>query len=237
MLKFYNRLLTSCILTLSLAIINAALAEYKQPPDQRAPRSSTSTTGSRGGCSGTRELPLTTLAPQKHVGQTVSNYPTFAWFVPDSQSFPMEFALYEYGSDGNIKSVQKIPLTSSQGIMKLSLPKDKLGLTVGKRYLWQVAVLCKPNYPSSDLVATAEIEVVQMPPDLKQTLDATESPLKRADIYAKAGLWYDALGEALESTENSRLGEIASNLLEDLAKLEQPERSANLRLIASSKRQ
>jgi hypothetical protein len=153
----------------------------------------------------------------------------------------MEFTLYKYGPDSRPKLAQKLQLKSSPGIMELSLPRDKPGLVIGQRYLWQVAILCDPNYPSSDLVANAEIEVVEMPPDLKRALSTTSHRLEMADLYARAGLWYDALREALGPAENSRLGEVASMLLKDLAKLEEPkqphvesQQSTNLRQIASS---
>lgn len=236
-----SRLVTSCVLSLSMAVTPPALAEYKPPPDQRPPSGYTTSTGPRGGCEGSGGTSLTVLAPQKHVGQTASVHPTFAWFVPDSKPLPMEFALYKYGPDSRPKLAHKLELKSSPGIMKLSFPKDKPALAVGQRYLWQVAILCDPNHPSSDLVAKAEIEVVEMPPTLKRALSTRMDRHEIIDLYAKAGLWYDALSEALETAENSRLGEVASTLLEDLAKLEEPEatqvgsrQSANLRQIVRS---
>lgn len=237
-----SRLVTSCVTTLLLSVPQAALAGYAPPPDQRPPSGQTTSSGTRGGCSGSEGLPLTVLAPQKHVGQTASVHPTFAWFVPIS--IPMEFTLHEYGSDAKLKVVHKISLQSSPGIMKLSLPEDKPGLVRGKRYLWQVAILCDRNHPSKDLVANAEIEVVETPPALKRQLSTTMDRLEIANLYARAGLWYEALREALGSAEDSRLGEAASSLLEDLAKLEEPEgtqvkstHSGDLRQIAAKGRE
>lgn len=239
-----SRLVASCVTSLLLAQGQAALAGYDPPPEQRPPSGYTTSSGTRGGCSGSEGLPLTVLAPEKHVGQTVSVHPTFAWFVPDFKPKPLEFTLHEYGSDGKPKPVQKIGLQSSPGIMKLSLPEDKPGLVRGKRYLWQVAILCNPNYPSSDVVANAEIEVVEMPPPLKRQLSTTSDRLEMANLYTRAGLWYDALREAIGSAEDSRLGEVASTLLKELASLEEQEatrseseHSETLRQIASSERQ
>lgn len=214
-----STLVTSCIL-ISLSGARVALAEYKPPADQRPPGDYTSTTGSRGGCAG-GGAPLKVLAPQKHVGQTTSTHPTFAWLIPDSISLPMEFTLYEYGSNLSLKVAQRVAMQSSAGIMKFSVPKAQPGLTVGKRYLWQVAILCNPNYPSGDLVAKAEIEVVEVPSALRRALATEAEHLKIAELYAKAGLWYDALGAALNSEVGS--GEFTTTLLADLAKLEQPE--------------
>ena len=231
-----NSLVTSCVLSLSLAVIPAALADYQPDPTQPPPKGNTTSSGPRGGCESIDEPPLTVLAPHKHVGLTTSTHPTFAWFVPNSKPFPMEFTLFAYGPDNNLKLVQKISLKSSPGIMKLSLPKDKPGLALGQSYLWQVSISCNPNSPSSDVVAEAEIQVVEMSPTLKNALSATENRLERAKLYAEAGLWYNALSEALGSAENARLGQVASTLLEDLAKLEKPEDSQILRELATSKR-
>lgn len=239
-----NRLVTSCVLGLSLAVTPAALAEYNPPSDQRPPSGYTTSSGSRGRCEVSGGPPLTVLAPQKHVGQTASTHPTFAWFVPDSRPFVMEFALFQSVPGRKPKPVQKIKLQSSPGIMKVSLPNSKPGLAVGQRYLWQVALLCDPNYPSRDLVVKSEIEVVGMPPALKMALSATRDRLEMAELYARAGLWYDALGEAIGHAGDSRLEEFSSTLLEDLAKLEEPEatqvgnrQSTNLRQIVSSEKQ
>ena len=237
-----SRLVTSFVLSLSLTVTTTAVAKYNPPPDQRPPGGYTTSSGSRGVCGVSGGTPLTVLAPQRHVGQTTSTHPTFAWFVPDSKPLPMEFILYKYSPGSAPKLVHKIELRSSPGIMNLTLPEDKPDLTVGQRYLWQVAILCNSNHPSSDLVARAEIEVVQVPPALKRAL-ATKNRLEMADLYAEAGLWYDALREALEPAKDARLGEVASSLLEDLAELEEPKatqiesrQSANLRQIASSQR-
>jgi hypothetical protein len=149
----------------------------------------------------------------------------------------MEFTLYDYGSEGKPKVAQKLELKSSAGIMKLSLPKDKPALAVGHIYLWQVSISCNHNHPSSDLVAKAEIKVVEMPAALKRALSGTSDRLEMANLYARSSLWYDALSVALGSAEDFRHTEVASSLLEDLAKLEEPKQSANLRQIASSERQ
>ena len=210
--------------------------DYNPPPDQPVPIGSTTSTGTRGGgkCESSKGPALTVLAPQKQVGLTASTHPTFAWFVPDAKPLPMEFSLYKYGPNKKIKPVQPLlKLTSSPGIMQLSLPEDGPGLTVGQRYLWQVAIFCNPNHPSTALVARAEIQAVDVSPTLAKTLSTTQAPLERANLYAKSSLWYDALREALGNNEAPRLRGFAADLLKELADLEEPKQSANLRQIAS----
>jgi hypothetical protein len=231
-----NGVIASCVLSLSLAQTSVALAGYTPPPEQSPPSGNTTSSGARGGCENNQERSLTVLAPIKHIGQTASVHPTFAWFIPDTKPFPIKFKLFELASDRNLKLVETIELVSSPGVMKLSLPKDKPGLVVGQRYLWQVTVLCNPNYPSSDLVARAEIQVVEMPPTLNRRLSSTTEQSERVELYAGAGLWYDAFREALGSAPNSSVGEVASRLLQNLANFEEAQQSANLSKVANSER-
>lgn len=215
-----NKLATCFTLSLSLTVTPLALAKYKPPQDQRPPGGYTSTTGSRGGCEETTGTTLlTVLAPQAHIGQTASSHPTFAWFVPNFSSLPMEFTLYTYDSSNVPKIAEKIKMQTSPGIMNLSLPKDKQGLTKGQKYLWQVAILCDLNHPSNDLVAKAEIEVVEMPKELTKKMPMVRERLEMTKLFAEAGLWYDALAEAIKTGRK----DFVYDLLDDLAKLEQPD--------------
>jgi len=239
-----SRLMTICVLSLSVVVTPAALADYVPDPtqkpasgstvssgpryvppsDQQPPSDYTRSSGPRGECAAIAGIPLTALAPQKHVGQTVSGHPTFAWFVPGSATLPIEFSLYEYEPNGKPRPIgEPISLQGSPGIMKLSLPKDQPELAVGKTYLWQVKIICDPDSPSLNPLVRADIQVVETPPNLQEKLANTEERSRRVALYGEAGLWYDALAEALESGENTKLGEMGSILLEELAALEAAE--------------
>ncbi|MFB2895851.1 DUF928 domain-containing protein [Aerosakkonemataceae cyanobacterium BLCC-F50] len=224
------KLVTSSLLILSMGMTPIALAQ-RGAPDDDAPRGNTTSTGTRGGCENSNQGELTVLAPTKE-GKTVSVRPTFAWFVPNTKPLPMEFQLFELNGN-NFKLITKINLTSSSGIRKVSLPEDKPDLTVGKRYHWQVIMLCNPNHPSTAITAQADFEVIEMPPALKSELSKVKELSQIVELYAKAGLWYDALREALSSAQDSSLGKIAANLLEQLAKIEDTQQSKKLREIAS----
>lgn len=216
---FQIKVLISCALIVTISLTQPALAAYQPPTDLKPPSVYTDSSGVRGGCKPSGGRSPTILAPITHVGQTTLSHPTFAWFVPDDQPTPMEFTLYEFDTnDDPSKLAYKHELQSLPGIMKLSLPIQLPGLTVGKRYLWQVETLCNRNHPSRNLLARAEIELVQMLPTLKTALSYRHQHSQKAILYAQAGIWYDALGEALSSTANEQLG-IAASLLEDLIKL------------------
>lgn len=238
--QFNGKLLISAFLSLSLILGGVAFADDKngegapdpthtgstggrlyQPPADLLSPFEDGSEGRRGGCTGDAQISLTALAPQSHVGQTASTHPTFAWFVPDAQPYEIIFQLYEYGSSGSRNVIQEIPLQSSPGIMTLSLPKDKPGLSVGQRYGWRVVLLCNPNSPSSALVAGADIDVVQTPGIFSDSID----PLERAKQYAEAGLWYDALAEVLASGNEASI--LLEDLLKDLAELENLQAAEN----------
>ena len=233
--RIIGGLLTSCISIWLLVITTVVLAEstYTPSPDQPSPKTPTTPTGSRGDCPVvSKQTPLTVLAPKKG-GLTVSSHPTFAWFVHDNRTFPIEFRLLEYDSDESLKEVYEIQFQSSPGIMKRSLPEDKPGLALGKRYRWQVRVICDPDHTSNDLVTEAEIELVEKP-QLKNALSAAKNHLEIAQLYEKSGIWYDALSEALKNPEDLKLKQFAATLLEDLSKLEEPKQRANLRQVVVS---
>jgi len=216
--RINSKIVICCLTSLLLAYSTAALGEYKPPRTQRPPGGYTSTTGTRGECEGVGETSLRLLAPINHVGQTASLYPTFAWFVPQTKSLPIEFRLYKYGSNGQPQLQNKWKLQSNFGVMTLSLPKDKPGLERGQRYIWQVAMLCDSNRPSNDLVAMAEIDVVEMPGEVGFVGDARTN----VDILAEAGLWYDAISEAFKTGQRDAI----NDLLKNLATLENPEITA-----------
>ena len=209
-----RKLLTSGILICWLTLTSTTRANYVPPSDASAPTSAPTITGRRGGCCGNEITNLTALAPHSHVGQTISTHPTFSWYVPDSESLPMEFHLEEYNDQGDRHRIQKIELQSTPGIMSLSLPETLPGLEVGRRYRWQVVLLCRPNYPSRALVAGAEIELVETPSTLKTGLATVHDRTQRAHLFTESGFWYDAFAE-LQGANNSQVA-----LLEDLSSLE-----------------
>lgn len=234
------------ILLVLLALELPAWAGYIPPRRPSAPGGGgTTTTGRRGGCQGDEAASLTALAPQSHVGQTISTHPTFAWYVPtlpatnatNSLSIPVEFQLYTPTATGQ-QVIYETQLPGTSGIMSLSVPDDQPGLEVGKIYHWQVVLLCNPNRPSSALVTGAQIEVVDASqfPELSQTddLDTTDRS-QQANRYAEAGLWYDAIAEAVRSPVTTALQTVEQDLLTSLAQLEadngQTDRSTQLQQI------
>lgn len=216
--------------------ITAALGEYKPNPKPSAPKSATTTTGTRGGCHEKTATTLTAIAPQTNTGQTVSQFPTFTWFVPDSKSLPMEFRLYKYESSDRSQLVEKVKLRSQPGIMQHSLSQDRPGLSVNQTYRWQVIIFCNPNRPSTALVTEAIVKVVGMNPNLKQRLFTTNNTLEKAELFAKSHFWYDALAEGFKNSNERSSKNQQLRILEDLATLEKQPQKEQLQNIIDNQR-
>lgn len=217
-------------ITLSLWLLFPTIAlangnNFDEPPPNTNARSG----GSRGFSTGTTSLdgtpdgtpPLILLAPTQHDRQTVSTRPTFAWLVSAPGSWQMEFRLYQYDpvtEEAKLVAEIKDPnFKSSSGIVVLSSSESIPALSIGQRYLWQVELICDPNRPSGNPFAEAEIEVVESQPSLKAELANTNNAFNRAAVYAKAGLWYDALGVILTAQQNPRLAELKFSLVDEVA--------------------
>lgn len=121
-----------------------------------------------------------------------------------------------------LKEIRKLTLHSSQGVMKLfPFSRNELGLQLGKEYRWQVVIHCDSDNLSGNLLSEASIEFVEMPATILQTkLNKAINTVEKASIYAEAGLWYNALDETLKLAPASKLGEVGSTLVDDLAKSE-----------------
>lgn len=227
-------LLAIGLLCLSLGIINPASAEYKKPKTQTGndtPNSqNTGIAATRGSCNPysnsletkANAATLTALAPYAHVGQSASTNPTFTWYIPDRESYPVEFRLYESDPtsyDGKGKQVYQTKLTSSAGIMSHSLP-TQASLTPGKTYVWQVIVTCNLNYPSESLVINNLVEIVEIAPATISQLNSTGNPVTKANIYARSGLWYDAIAQVATLPNDPQARETTIKLISQLAATE-----------------
>ncbi len=236
--------LAICLLCLSLGMTNPAQAEYKKPKTQTrndAPNSqTTSIAATRGVCNLTSDSPkqkanlatFTALAPYSHVGQSSASHPTFTWYIGDRESYPIEFWLYEFDPasyDGKGKQVYQAKLPSSAGIMTHTLPKQQVGLSPGKTYVWQVAVICNPNSPSQSLVVDNQVKIVAADPTITAQLNNSQdaNPVTKANIYAQAGLWYDALAEVATLPNDPQAQDFTLKLISQLAAIEQPNNSSS----------
>jgi Domain of Unknown Function (DUF928) len=212
----YSVGIASLILSVSFWIPIAALAKYTPPPNPSKPKETGTNTTRGGSCEGDSTAVLTALVPFSHMGQTISGHPTFTWFVPDRTSRPLQLRLFTRSG----QLLYKTEMESQPGIMSVALPANGPQLSIGQSYQWQVVLVCDRNVPSRNVVATAEIQVVQPAESLQTQLAAASTPQQRIDLYASAGLWYDAIAEARKASGTSQNQTPVLELLDALANSE-----------------
>ncbi|MEG4027339.1 MULTISPECIES: DUF928 domain-containing protein [unclassified Microcoleus] len=146
----------------------------------------------RGGCASISQLSLTALVPKNNIGRTVSDYPTFFFYLPQTEAELAEFTL----NDESGKQIYKQDLTirNLSGVIGVSIPADKNvpPLEVGKSYTWNLTVICDSQDRSSDQIESGTVKRVEISADIRRQLDQAE-PRQKSVIYAENGIWQDAL--------------------------------------------
>lgn len=168
-----------------------AMAQQYRPPSRGIPGRREGA-GTRGTCMAGQKF-LMPLTPVDGFSATVSNSPTFFWYVPPSPARRAEFALL----DGNDRELYKttIALPATPGIVSYTIPETvtKSVLEVSKDFYWQFTVLCDPNYPSRNPFVEGVVQRINANPNLSNRLKQATSVYDRANIYASAGIWHDAI--------------------------------------------
>ena len=211
------KLLPSLIILSYIVVVNIVFATPPKGPTERTRPVNTGSNGHRTACSRTKgKETLTVLSPI--YGKTVSTRPVFSWFVPDTESYPMEIYLYEYTEKGKGEEIlAEIPLQSKLGIMNYTFPQEKVALSVGKKYIWQIVLMCDKNNPIKDVIAEAVFEVVDIPASLNSQLKRAKTNRERSELYAQFGFWYDAFAEINNGSINT---EFSISLLERIRQSE-----------------
>lgn len=226
MLTTSQKLIVLSSLTLGLILPPLmAYAEYSPPPQQERAGDHSKSMGVRSGSNLSEEdFPLTLLAPQVYVGQTVSLTPTFVWLMGNQNTnYEVDYRLFEFDEEGKIRQRgQTLKVQRQGGMNQFFWPSDQAPLEVGKKYLWQVAIRQSPEIWT---VQRAEFRVVEMPIHLSQKLANLPNKSEQADFYASHGFWYDALSLSLNSENQGQLNLQTSNLIQSLVTSEQLDQS------------
>jgi hypothetical protein len=134
------------------------------------------------------------LAPDGHAGETISPSPTLYYFVPAAVPARVRFAISAAQRVTPVLQVD-IPSPRAAGIYALPLTDFGVKLEPDIVYVWSVSAILNPDEPSNNIVASAALIRVGPDPATANALRAA-SPLGRAALFARAGLWYDALAAA-----------------------------------------
>jgi len=210
--SFNYRLLIGLLFGGLIFLPTIASAKYV-PRKKRPPKESTRVGGSRG-CPGEKREPLTVLAPHTFVGKTASLNPTLTWFTPKPEE--TEIHVYEFGADSKINRTIEITRVKKsqmkQGTNSLKLSRSK-ALKPGKQYLWQVSIPCADG---SFFTQKAEFEVIRKPKELETQISNAKSISKKAYMYARNDLWYEALEEVFNISDKSTSEQLYQSLINDL---------------------
>ena len=164
---------------------------YK-PPRRGAPA------GRVGG--GTRGIesdkPIIAALVPEQIGLTLQEQPSLYWYLSKPTEYLIEFTLIDEQSVQPILE-KRIGFGVQAGIHVIKLADYGIRLATGKQYKWFIALIPDLNHRSKDTIAGGSIERIRCPESLLTKLAQTnkkEVPL----VYAKAGIWYEALSTISE---------------------------------------
>ncbi len=184
--------------------------EY-DPPINGQPETEPGNT-SRGDCPRT-DKPFTPLIPQNNGINTLAEYPTL-WFYSPYKQFTLNLVIED--KDSNNTVVNEIyEIKQGESIVGVTLPKNMLGLEVNRTYNWRVKFTCDPLVEASAAAASGVIQRVTTDEYL-----ITHSSIKeRIRLYAKQGLWAEAITTLIEARKfnpaDEELQQNWSDLLSD----------------------
>ncbi len=176
--------------------------------------------GARGGTVPIpRDFALVMLSPD-HTGLTVQEQPSLFWYLSD----PMKGASYKLivTKDGEPDPLveQEFNPEKDTGIRRLNLKDIPKGLARDTEYQVSVVLICNPKQRSDDIVTSATIKRVAASDKLISRLLTRPTPAERAIVYAKQGIWYDALAaisdQIAADPANKELHKLRANLLQQV---------------------
>jgi hypothetical protein len=133
---------------------------------------------------------MVAFMPQSNLGTTTSDYPTLAWYVPTTQATTATFVLLDE-QQHEIYSTE-MNLLGQPGILRVVLPSSIPPLKTGMNYRWKFVLTCDSDEPSNNLLTEGWLQRVVLDETVQQQLQSA-SLRERAAIYAREGVWYDAL--------------------------------------------
>ena len=146
----------------------------------------------RSGCENFPQASFTALVPENKIGRTVSDYPTFFFYLPQTEAELAELILED--ESGNQIYRQDLPIKYVSGVIGVSIPANTNvpPLEVGKKYTWVFSLVCDPQDRSSDLLESGIVRRVELSADILSQLENAD-PRQKTFIYAENGIWQDAL--------------------------------------------
>jgi hypothetical protein len=146
----------------------------------------------RGQCGDLPQVSFTALVPENKIGRTVSDYPTFFFYLPQPNAELAEFTLEDENS--NLIYGQALTIKNLPGVIGVSIPANNNvpPLEAGKNYIWKFSLVCDPEDRSADKVQKGTVRRVELSADILGELE-NANPRRKTFIYAENGIWQEAL--------------------------------------------
>lgn len=173
---------------------------YAPPP--RTQRRQIVTAGGSRGCPNQTDIGLTLLVPNDHIATTVSEHPTLFISVDKIPEQPLRFTLAR--PDISEPLVEKRLSVKSPGIIRITLPSYTPPLEIDRDYYWTVMVICNEKRPSENAYARTPIRRIPMTAGLRREIGTANDDLTRAEIYARSGIWLDAISAGYQAYSQER---------------------------------
>lgn len=160
--------------------------------------------GSRGpNCIDKDQKPLTPLIPKVNERQeltlvTLASHPTIYMYVPENTAIAGEFILKD--SSQKILYEKLLPVSNSQGIIRIKIPTNQPELKVGENYQWTFSLNCEGS--GTGTVVQSSIKRVNPNPNLTTELKQT-SESDRWLVYSNAGIWHEKLDDLAEKISSN----------------------------------
>jgi len=124
---------------------------------------------------------------------TVRDQPRLYWFLKELTTHPIELTIIE---DQAIYPLLETRLSApvQPGIRTIRLADYGVHLQPGLVYKWFIAIIPDPNRRSKDILAWGAVKYIEISDELKAKLSFLDKAIA-SNIYAAAGIWYDAFAE------------------------------------------
>jgi len=133
---------------------------------------------------------LSVLVPD-HTGLTIHAQPTLYWYVSQPLSRPISVKIVSDSLSTPLLDTTIFPPIPA-GILALPLAQYETHLVTGVPYQWGLEMATDPAQPSPPLWSSGAIERKAPSPEFLAKLNQAV-PSDQPALYAKEGLWYDAL--------------------------------------------
>ncbi len=208
----------ACLSTLAVALPAGATSQptdliFNAPPpptDQGAPGGRSQGGASRGDCKQYQQLTALVPRTQGRVwALTANEHPTFWFYLPSALTAQatVEFALQD-ATDEEIYRTQFTATDTQPGLIHLTIPNTAPVIAPNKPYLWTLTISCNPARPSDSVFVQGTIQRASLTPEQQRQI-TTATPQERSRLYARLGLWHDALTSLGELRQTNSTQSIA----------------------------